>query len=425
MPGGKVWSEELREALFQSKAGVICVTPNNAGQPWPVAEFVWLWRERGTPVVPLLLAGARQTNLSGPMAAVRGVDATNKEQVLGMLIALGGFPSDRVPADLKQGFEREWPRFKQFIAGVGSEVPDREFEIEAQSPENAVAAITPLVKDFALPGFDSSLIRVRVFLARACIAVGILALAGITFAFTPVGKKVLADALRALGVANGEAVPAPLLSAASNAVVFEQRVRQLQITNAWLADSNATLASQVGQLQQRLQAAQATVTNVTFVTNVLSARAAGGSNALLALPTSEINLRSITTNGLSSVPVAGEWLLFIPRNRDSQVPLYASNGPGRALGALEFGVPYQVTATFQETNVLLEAAHEPGVKGWLRGWADRSDAIVFRVGTNGLRIPNWRFVPEREGAIPGLTPSRLTNNPMRLPPPGVPRIRVN
>src|SRR5215472_5210130 len=115
IPPGEQWSPALDRGLSESDAGIICITPESAGKPWPVAEFVCL-RKDGKLAVPYLAGNAEPSHLPGPMQAHAFAIAQSKQETWNMLKQLAGAaPGAQFIDQMQKHFDSRWPKLEKFL----------------------------------------------------------------------------------------------------------------------------------------------------------------------------------------------------------------------------------------------------------------------------------------------------------------------
>jgi len=414
---GKPWSPELSLALAESHAGIVCSTPENTHAAWPIAEFSCLWKDEKI-VVPYLVGGATHDRLPGPMQAARASIASDKEDSWNMVRSLSGDISSEDAVTLRARYEHEWPHLEAFLLGLGSS-PIKEAVFDDPGHDYSGVVIKSWVDGIAKDNKPRS-IQVKIFLemaTRASAVLGLMMITGLAFAFTKPGKDIATGLLQAITTSGAHMQNSNSVFATKSKEIMTNSTDDQFGTKGGnspagnlnrLAESNAYLSGQ-NQLMQQKPKSEISATSITsIVTNRMKETVSLEKNGLLYLPAEAINLRSIL-GFVGASPVPGDWLLFISTAATAKVELYSEPGTSPAIGLLAFGIPYKVISTYQNSCLQLEQSGSASQKPWLHGWQTETNAYVFRIDTNGLRIPNWRFLNTPEAPVPGITPARINS----------------
>jgi len=116
---GSRWSGEIAKNLEESKLGIFCVTPDNAGADWMLFEAGAISRSvEKSKVIPLLF-GLEPSDLTGPYTQFQAAPF-NKEEVLKILKAINSTLESQALADevLREVFEMWWPKLNDKVAAV-------------------------------------------------------------------------------------------------------------------------------------------------------------------------------------------------------------------------------------------------------------------------------------------------------------------
>lgn len=122
---GKRWNIELAAQLQLSTEGLVCITPENAHEPWLNFEVGALTRLVGSSTARPVLLGMSASDLTGPLTQFQGASLTSKEEMFKLMESLNAScvePLD--PALLAKAFEREWDDLQVSAASVLKSKPD-------------------------------------------------------------------------------------------------------------------------------------------------------------------------------------------------------------------------------------------------------------------------------------------------------------
>jgi hypothetical protein len=118
---GKRWSTEIGARLQETRFGVICVTPENQGEPWLNFEAGACSKHmQDAHVCPYVLDGT-PADYKGPLTQFQmvGSDRQGTQQLIGSLnhAESAGLDVRR----LESQFERCWPELEQKLVGIRAE----------------------------------------------------------------------------------------------------------------------------------------------------------------------------------------------------------------------------------------------------------------------------------------------------------------
>jgi hypothetical protein len=441
---GREWSPELRRALRDCDAGIVCVTPENANAAWPIAEFACLWNGDKV-VVPYLLDGRTAKRLPGPMTQARASVSTDAEDAWMMVSRLSGEHSLEALADLRQRFDRAWPELQSFmrirqercdedsarkldgvVRAVG-EGPVRTATFDYAGPRSTARIVLGFLEGVSRKNPPRSLSLVVNYAVHVCAILGFLALVtGVGMASTPSGRAIAAGVWEAIVGGRTKASAPPITGPSTPAKPGDTAAEPPpgpKPTEAPSPGREQTTAVDppanpgVGVVTNWVRI---TVTNLVerTVTNFIATNVASATSNLLFLPPDQIDLRSLLPTDPPRAPEPGDTLLLLPRAGPMIVPLYSGPFPGPPVGILPFGVPLRVTGIFGTNNLSIRPLTPGGTSGTavLQAWSPSADYLTLRLGESGLQIPGWSFAKSTNAPFPEVT---LTNL-LRLRRPATP-----
>lgn len=117
---GAAWFPEIGGKLQSAQYGVLCITPENATQPWVLFEAGALALAAGERKACPFLLDLPATALPGPLAQLQAVNA-DRAGAWAMVQAINtvGDAAGRLePARLERAFERWWPDLEESISAA-------------------------------------------------------------------------------------------------------------------------------------------------------------------------------------------------------------------------------------------------------------------------------------------------------------------
>jgi len=111
---GEAWFDSITRDLNDSRAGIVCLTPENMESAWIHFEAGALFREATKIFTVLYEISAR--NLSGPFSYFQATEAT-KDDLLKLIEALATLTPEKVPSrqERLKAFEEHWPVFEAHL----------------------------------------------------------------------------------------------------------------------------------------------------------------------------------------------------------------------------------------------------------------------------------------------------------------------
>ena len=107
---GSRWSPEIAKELSASKAGIVCVTPDNQSSPWLNFEAGAISNAAGAARVCTLVIGMKATDVKGPLSQFQAtiVERTDARKLVGTLNRL--LEKDALSeSKLDRAFDAFWP----------------------------------------------------------------------------------------------------------------------------------------------------------------------------------------------------------------------------------------------------------------------------------------------------------------------------
>lgn len=147
IPKGQRWAAEIGEKLGAISQGILCVTAENAAEPWLNFEAGALAKSLETANVRPLLFDLRPSDVTGPMALFQATVATDQDDMYRFVASLNSVclkPLD--PTRLRRAFDREWPALdedvRQILASRNTNV-----EAEPRADGDVIAEILDRVRE--------------------------------------------------------------------------------------------------------------------------------------------------------------------------------------------------------------------------------------------------------------------------------------
>lgn len=123
---GTRWGSEVASKLSTSKAGIICLTPNNLNSQWILFEAGALSKTLENTFVCPLLIGLETSDVTGPLAQFQTTKAT-REQILPLLKTLNRALGDAAMPEthIEEAFEVWWPKLEAEIKSLPEDGPSQ------------------------------------------------------------------------------------------------------------------------------------------------------------------------------------------------------------------------------------------------------------------------------------------------------------
>jgi hypothetical protein len=143
---GTRWSAEVAAKLEESRAGIVCLTPNSLHADWILFEAGALAKSIADTYVCTFLIGMEPSDVSGPLAQFQATKAV-KQDVLKLLSTLNGALGDsaRTPQHIHEAFEMWWPRLESLL----KQLPDDGAVKPPRSEHAMIQEILGLVRDIS------------------------------------------------------------------------------------------------------------------------------------------------------------------------------------------------------------------------------------------------------------------------------------
>lgn len=127
---GTRWSAEVAAKLEESRAGIVCLTPNSLHADWILFEAGALAKIVADTYVCTFLIGMEPSDVSGPLAQFQATKAV-KPDVLKLLETLNGALGEHALTDrhIHEAFEMWWPKLEAHLSHLpndGAVVPRRD-----------------------------------------------------------------------------------------------------------------------------------------------------------------------------------------------------------------------------------------------------------------------------------------------------------
>lgn len=143
MDKGTQWSSEISVQLRQSKIGIICLTPENLGEPWINFEAGALSKLEGS-IVCTFLYDLAMKSIQYPLAQFQSTKA-EKEDTKNLLVTINKALLDEgLPVEqLTEAFEKWWPELSTALSQITQppSVPDPPRRSSDDVLEELVSAI--------------------------------------------------------------------------------------------------------------------------------------------------------------------------------------------------------------------------------------------------------------------------------------------
>jgi hypothetical protein len=118
LPKGTTWLPELMEELNTSRAGIVCVTPENAQEPWLNFEAGALAKVVGTTCVVPYLVDIIPTDLEPPLGMLNAAVA-NQIDTWRMVETLNKRSERSIrETTLRSVFDRAWPDLEAKLSAI-------------------------------------------------------------------------------------------------------------------------------------------------------------------------------------------------------------------------------------------------------------------------------------------------------------------
>jgi hypothetical protein len=141
---GSRWSSLLAKELATTKAGIVCLTPDNSHSPWLNFESGALSKAvEETMVCPYLLH-LKPSDLKGPLTQFQMSEA-NKEDTRKMIATLnGGSEKPLAEKKLLEAVEMWWPKLEARLIAIPSTVPP---ENTRRTTDDMLEEVLGIVRD--------------------------------------------------------------------------------------------------------------------------------------------------------------------------------------------------------------------------------------------------------------------------------------
>lgn len=141
---GSRWSSALTRELATTKAGIVCLTPDNPDAAWLNFESGALSKAVDETMVCPYLLHLKPSELTGPLAQFQ-MSETNREDTQRMLVTLNGGTEKPIPErKLLEAFELWWPQLEAKLIAIPSTVPP---ENTRRTSEDMLEEVLAIVRD--------------------------------------------------------------------------------------------------------------------------------------------------------------------------------------------------------------------------------------------------------------------------------------
>jgi hypothetical protein len=143
---GTRWSSEVAAKLEESRAGIVCLTPNSLHADWILFEAGALAKSIADTYVCTFLIGMDPSDVSGPLAQFQATKAV-KPDVLKLLSTLNGALGDAALTQqhIHEAFEMWWPKLENQL----NRLPDDGAVKPRRTDRAMIQEILGLVRDMS------------------------------------------------------------------------------------------------------------------------------------------------------------------------------------------------------------------------------------------------------------------------------------
>lgn len=152
MPAGVRWFDEIGKALEGTDFGIICVTPENVGNPWLNFEAGAIGKRLGEARVVPYLIGMRKSDLPTALPLSQfNARRADREDTLRVMQTINDLLDEKVePARLERAFSSNWMRLETAIEeslgrGPAEQPPDRGIEGRLDDIQNQLKRLNRLL----------------------------------------------------------------------------------------------------------------------------------------------------------------------------------------------------------------------------------------------------------------------------------------
>ena len=131
---GSRWSSELAKELANTKAGIVCVTPDNQNAPWLNFEAGALSKTVEKELVCPYLFELKSSDLTGPLVQFQAAEA-NKQDTLRLLSTVNRAITPKPLSDkmLSEAFENWWEKFESQFDAISFASPIVTFGVQLRT----------------------------------------------------------------------------------------------------------------------------------------------------------------------------------------------------------------------------------------------------------------------------------------------------
>jgi DNA-binding MarR family transcriptional regulator len=148
---GSRWGQELADQLQETNCGIICLTPENAREPWLNFEAGALSKTVARAQVHPFLTGMRPAELEGPLAQFQATEFTQSDmrKLIGAINAAAAEKAMQ-PHKIENSFQLLWPGLEQAMKPLAAEARGEHLAGNVNQVEMSAAA-APVAADDLSP----------------------------------------------------------------------------------------------------------------------------------------------------------------------------------------------------------------------------------------------------------------------------------
>ncbi len=144
---GQRWAAEVGEKLGDLGQGVLCVTRENANQPWLNFEAGALAKSLGDSCVRPVLFDIRPSDLTGPLSLFQATVLRDRGDMLKFIESVNKACAAPLNAErLRRAFERSWPDFEKRILAIDHVVESGKASKPQRSSEEMLSELLDRVR---------------------------------------------------------------------------------------------------------------------------------------------------------------------------------------------------------------------------------------------------------------------------------------
>jgi hypothetical protein len=150
---GSRWSSEVAAKLEESRAGIVCLTPNSLHADWILFEAGALAKTVANTYVCPFLIGMEPSDVAGPLAQFQATKAV-KSDVLRLLKTLNGALNQDALSEnhIETAFEKWWPDLEKQISNLPAETGVHQ---SARTERDLLDEILETLRSLSRSGFSA------------------------------------------------------------------------------------------------------------------------------------------------------------------------------------------------------------------------------------------------------------------------------